>query len=188
MARCSCSRRSWELVSARQSAPTLRQRSSADTSARGSPNACGWRDDFVRALVVAGVGAGIASTYFAQLSAAFFAFEVVLGGVGGPIFVIPTLIAVVASTLVTGSLGTQSPRYATPAGAELWGGTLLVYRRGRAARHARGDHLRQLAAPDHGSVWGRVALPYWARPAIAGLLVGVVGIWLPDVFGTGLTR
>src|SRR4029077_5087128 len=72
-----------------------------------------WREDFVRALVVAGVGAGIAATYFAQLSAVFFAFWVVLGGIGGPVFILPTLIAVVCSTLVTSLLGTQPTRYAT---------------------------------------------------------------------------
>jgi CIC family chloride channel protein len=39
-----------------------------------------------RALVIAGVAAGIASTYFAQLAAVFFALEIVLGGFGGGFF------------------------------------------------------------------------------------------------------
>ncbi len=33
-----------------------------------------------------------------------------------------------------------------------------------------------------------MTLPFWAKPALAGLLVGVIGIWLPDVFGTGLNQ
>ena len=38
------------------------------------------------------------------------------------------------------------------------------------------------------SIWLKVELPYWPRTALAGLIVGVVGIWLPDVFGTGLSQ
>ena len=38
------------------------------------------------------------------------------------------------------------------------------------------------------ALWLKVRLPYWARTALAGLIVGVVGIWLPDVFGTGLSQ
>ena len=146
-----------------------------------------WREDFVRALVVAGVGAGIAATYFAQLSAVFFALEVVLGGIGGPVFVIPTLIAVVASTLVTGWLGGQPPHYGTPAGADTWGPTLLVYA-GAAILAAVAAIAYVNLLPITRAAWTRVQLPYWAKPALAGLLVGVVGIWLPDVFGTGLSQ
>jgi CIC family chloride channel protein len=146
-----------------------------------------WREDFVRALVVAGVTAGIAATYFAQLSAVFFGIEVVLGGIGGPVFVIPTLIAVVASTLVTGSLGGQPARYATPAGAEAWGPSLLVYA-GAAILAAIAAIVYVNLLPITRAAWSLVTLPYWAKPALAGLLVGVVGIWLPDVFGTGLSQ
>ena len=38
------------------------------------------------------------------------------------------------------------------------------------------------------ALWLKVKLPFWARTALAGLMVGVVGIWLPDIFGTGLAR
>jgi chloride channel protein, CIC family len=146
-----------------------------------------WREDFVRALVVAGVSAGIAATYFAQLSAVFFGIEVVLGGVGGPVFVIPTLIAVVTSTLVTGWVGGQPARYATPAGAETWGSSLLVYA-GAAVLAALAAIAYVNLLPITRAVWTRTKLPYWAKPALAGLLVGVVGIWLPDIFGTGLSQ
>ena len=146
-----------------------------------------WREDFVRALVVAGVGAGIAATYFAQLSAAFFALEVVLGGIGGPVFVVPTLIAVISSTLVTGWVGGQPARYATPTGAETWGPALLVYL-GAAILAAAAAIAYVNLLPIAKAAWTRLHLPFWAKPALAGLLVGVVGIWLPDVFGTGLSQ
>jgi CIC family chloride channel protein len=37
-------------------------------------------------------------------------------------------------------------------------------------------------------VWLKVKLPFWAKAALAGLIVGVVGVWLPGVFGTGLSQ
>ena len=56
----------------------------------------GWPTVFVQALIVAGVAAGISATFLAQLSAVFFGLEVVLGGIGGLAFIVPTLLAVAA--------------------------------------------------------------------------------------------
>ncbi len=146
-----------------------------------------WRDDFVRSLVVAGVGAGIAATFFAQLSAVFFALEVVLGGFGGAVFVIPTLIAVLASTLFTSWVSGLPPHYPSPAGAGTWGLSLFLYA-GAAILAALASIGYVNLLPRMRALWVRVALPFWAKPALAGLLVGVVGIWLPDIFGTGLDQ
>ena len=146
-----------------------------------------WRDDFVRSLVVAGVGAGIAATYFAHFSAVFFALEVVLGGVGGSVFVIPSMIAVVASTMVTAGVGAQPPQYATPVVADTRGPTLLVYA-GAAALATIAAIAYVNLLPITRAPWSRIMLPDWAKPALAGLLVGAVGIWLPDIFGTGLDQ
>ncbi len=54
----------------------------------------GWPTTFVQSLIVAGVAAGILSTFLAQLAAIVFGLEVVLGGFGAIVFVVPTLIAV----------------------------------------------------------------------------------------------
>jgi CIC family chloride channel protein len=31
-------------------------------------------------------------------------------------------------------------------------------------------------------------MPFWAKAGLAGLIVSIVGIWLPDIFGTGLSQ
>ncbi len=59
------------------------------------------RELFIRSLVVAGIGAGISATFFAQLAAIFFALEIVLGGFGGVFYVVPTVIAVAMSGFTT---------------------------------------------------------------------------------------
>ena len=80
----------------------------------------GWPTVFVQSLVVAGVAAGISATFLAQLSAVFFALEVVLGGFGGLVFIVPALLAVAASAVTTFRLTGTPPVYAIPPNAVHW--------------------------------------------------------------------
>ncbi len=87
----------------------------------------GWPTVFVQALIVAGVSAGISATFLAQLSAAFFGLEVVLGGIGGLVFIVPILLAVAASAVTTFRLTGTPPVYAIPPDAVHWDVSLLLY-------------------------------------------------------------
>ncbi len=57
----------------------------------------------------------------------FFALEVVLGGFGGEIFVMPTVIGVLASTLFTSWVSGLPPHYPAPTGARTWALSPFVY-------------------------------------------------------------
>ena len=143
-----------------------------------------WPTAFVQALVVAGVAAGISSTFLAQLAAVVFAFEVVLGGFGGILFVAPTLIAVGVAGFVTYELVGTPATYPVPLPAIHWDATLLLYLApailaGLAA--IAYVTLLQRSKP----LWARVPLPPMGRMVVAGALVGLVAIWLPEVMGTG---
>ncbi len=143
-----------------------------------------WPTTFVEALVVAGVAAGISSTFLAQLAAVVFGFEVVLGGFGGIVFVVPTLVAVGVAGLVTYELVGTPATYPIPLDAIHWDATLLLY---LAAAVVAGlaaiayVTFLQRSKP----LWARVSLPPMGRMVIAGALVGLVAIWLPQVLGTG---
>jgi chloride channel protein, CIC family len=145
------------------------------------------RELFIRALVVAGVASGISATFFAHLAAVFFALEIVLGGFGGVFFVVPTLIAVAMSALTTYWLTGAPAQYATQVGTFQWNGTLVAYL-GAALIAAVVAVAYVNLLPSMKKLWTQVKVPYWAKPAIAGLIVGIVGIWLPEIFGTGLTQ
>jgi CIC family chloride channel protein len=144
----------------------------------------GWPAAFVRALVVAGVAAGISSTFLAQLAAVVFAFEVVLGGFGGIVFVVPTLLAVGVAGFVTYVLVGTPPQYPIPLAAVHWDVTLLLYLTAALvagiAAIAYVNLLKQ-SKP----IWTRIPLPPLGRMVLAGALVGLVAIWLPEVLGTG---
>ncbi len=144
----------------------------------------GWPVVFVQALVVAGVSAGISSTFLAQLAAVVFGFEVVLGGFGGLVFVVPTLIAVGTAGLVTYELVGTPATYPIPLDAVHWDLTLVAYMSAAVvaglAAIAYVDLLARLKP-----LWSRVPVPPVARMVLAAALVGLAAIWLPQVMGTG---
>lgn len=142
---------------------------------------------FVRSLVVAGVGAGIATTYFAQLAAVFFALEVVLGGFGGAVFVVPTMIAVATASLTIQFLGGAPPQYSVALGDLRPNATLLLYA-GVAVVAALAAIAYVNMLPRSKAFWDRMPLPFWAKTACMGLIIGVIAIWLPAVTGTGLVQ
>jgi chloride channel protein, CIC family len=144
----------------------------------------GWPMAFTRSLAVAGVAAGISSTFLAQLAAIVFALEVVLGGFGGIVFVVPTLIAVGVAGLVTYELVGTPATYPVPLGAVHWDATLAVYLAAAVltglAAIAYVNLLARLKP-----LWARVPLVPMGRMVLAAALVGLVAIWLPEVMGTG---
>ena len=144
----------------------------------------GWPPIFIQALVVAGVGAGISATFLAQLAALFFALEVVLGGFGGAVFVLPTLIAVAAAAVMTYRLTGTPDTFSIPPAAVQWDLSLLLYLLAALAVVAFAIAYVRLL-PGMKKAWLRVRLPGWMRMVLAGAIVGVVAIWLPDVLGTG---
>jgi chloride channel protein, CIC family len=145
------------------------------------------RELFIRALVVAGIGAGISATYFAQLAAIFFALEIVLGGFGGVFYIVPTVIAVAMSGLTTFWLNGAPAQYVVQAGTFRWDGTILLFV-GVAMLSTLAAIAYVNLLPLTKKWWTQAHVPYWTKPAIAGLIVGIVGFWLPEIFGTGLTQ
>ena len=145
-------------------------------------------DLFVRALVVAGAGAGIAATYFAQLAAVFFALEVVLGGFGGAVFVVPVLIAVATASMFMEYTGGAPAQYNVAVTGDGWLNVTLLLYAGVAVLAALAAIAYVNLLPRFSVFWTRLSIPYWAKTALAALAIGLVAMQLPGVTGSGQTQ
>ena len=140
-------------------------------------------DDWIRTLVAAGVAAGIAAAFNAPIAGVFFALEIVLGEItGGALGVI--VLAAVISAVFTQAVSGPQPAFRVPEYAFHSAGELPLYLvLGVLAGLVAALYITALyLAKDS---FGRWHVPGWLKTTTAGLLVGIVGIWLPQIFGVG---
>jgi chloride channel protein, CIC family len=139
-----------------------------------------------RILMAAGMGAGIGAIFHAPLAGAIFAAEVMYSQLDMEHEVlVPTFIASIVAYAVFGSVFGFHPLFVTPdyqfkdAAMLLPFIILAVVCAGGAALYVtafygvRRHVLHGLRVPNH------------IKPAIGGLLVGLIGFFLPDALGTG---
>ena len=137
----------------------------------------------MRTLVAAGAGAGIGATFNAPIAGALFAVEVLLGEFGvysfSPI-IIASVIATLISRLITGNFAAFTvPKYSLISVWEIGPYLLLGILSGLVAilfikvlyfLEDRFDNLR---------------IHPLLKPALGGLIIGIIGLKLPQVLGVG---
>lgn len=140
-------------------------------------------DERVRTLVACGAAAGIASAFNAPISGVFFALEIVLGQFTTSAFGIVVLSAVVSAALTQAVVGRQ-PAFPIPSYSFVSFRELVLYSLlGVLAAVVAVAYIHVL----HG-IKNRFALsglPTMAKPVVGGLIVGVIGIAFPQIFGVG---
>lgn len=137
----------------------------------------------LRLLVACGAAAGITSAYNAPIAGTFFVTEIVLGAIVMESFG-PVVVASVVANITMRELPGYKPAYEMPpfppiAGIEVLWFVLLGILAGIAAP----QFLRLLAFSKH--QFRKTALPLPLRLGLGGLLVGLISIWLPEVWGNG---
>ncbi len=140
-------------------------------------------DDRTRSLVAAGAAAGIAAAFNAPIAGVFFALEVILGQIGGSSLGI-IVISAVSSAVFTQAVSGAHPAFDIPKYAffNLWE-LPLFFILGLIAGPLSAGYINLLyKAQDILRQWNA---PRWVKPAIAGLALGLVGVYLPQVFGVG---
>jgi len=135
----------------------------------------------MRTLLAAGVAAGIAVAFNAPVAASLFALEIILGDFAAGTFSLVVLAAVAATVLTYGVLGSQPvlqvPSYTFHHWAELFLYAGLGVVAGFMGR------LYIAAIRGSGRLFQRLRGPAWLRPALGGLLFGLVGVALPLTLG-----
>jgi CIC family chloride channel protein len=137
----------------------------------------------LRLLVACGAAAGIACAYNAPLTGAFFVAEIVLGSIAMESF-LPLVVASVIATVVSRQFLGSAPVYHMP--------NFGVVPNWQLIAHALLGVVAGLLAPLfllllHGGerLFQRLSVPIFIKLTLGGLIVGVISIWTPAVWGNG---
>ena len=140
-------------------------------------------EERTRTLVAAGAAGAIAAAFNAPIAGIFFALEIVLGELSSGALGVVVLAAVISSVFTQAVSGAQ-PAFRVPAYAFGSAWELPLYLAlGLLAGPVAALYVRALYAAQ--DLFRRWRAPRWIHPAVAGLAVGAVGIFLPQVFGVG---
>jgi CIC family chloride channel protein len=140
-------------------------------------------DDMLKTLVACGAAGGISATFNAPIAGVFFALEVILGRVVSPRFGYVVLSAVVADVVAQAFLGgarfLSLPAYTMVSAYEI----ALYAALGVLAALVALVFIFLLYKSD--DLFGLVKLPSYAKPALGGVVVGLLGLYSADLFGVG---
>ncbi len=137
----------------------------------------------LRTLVGCGAAAGIAGTFNAPVAGALFAVEVILGDFGVAQFA-PIVISSVAATVVSRYFLGDFPAFEVPGYSLVHASELFAYAGlGILAGLVAIVFTRTLYAFEDAFERVRVTPPL--RAVIGGAMIGLIGIFVPHVFGVG---
>ncbi len=138
--------------------------------------------DRLKILVGCGAAAGLSAAFNAPLGGALFAMEIILRTFNAKSFS-PIIIASVFGTVISRSYLGAEPAFSIPKYALLTNYEFIFYIiLGLLAAFTAVYFVRVfLKIDEFFDHWSKV--PTYIKPAIGGLLVGVIGLYLPGVYG-----
>ena len=140
-------------------------------------------EDKKRILIACGAAGGIAATFNAPLAGIFFGLEVILREYGTRYFSSVVLSAVTATVISRTFLG-SSPAFVTPP-YELSSSydILFYFVLGLLAAIIGWLFIKVLYKCE--DIFDAIKIPSFLKPAIGGLILGLIGLYFPQIFGVG---
>ncbi len=135
-------------------------------------------------LLGCGIAAGIAGAYKAPIASAIFVMEVVLGNFAMDILA-PLVVSSVISTLITVAAFSQNPLYRIGGDLALTDWRLVLSAAVLGGMCGFGGIAFRRTMEGGRRLFAALPLPLSLRMALGGLVVGVIGIWYPEVWGNG---
>jgi CIC family chloride channel protein len=134
-------------------------------------------------LVAAGAAAAIAAAFNAPIAGVFFALEIVIGDISGSSLGMVLVSAVVSSVLTQALSGTQPAFQIQPYSLKSAWELLLYFGLGLLSGPVSAAYIRMLYWMQ--DMFHKWTWPRWAQTALAGLVIGCIGLVLPQVLGVG---
>ncbi|MER7985273.1 chloride channel protein [Streptomyces noursei] len=141
-------------------------------------------EDRMRLLVACGAAGGIAATFNAPLAGVFFAMELILGTFSAEAFGATVLASVTASVIGRAAFGNNAFLTLPPFHVEHLAQYGLFAALGVVAGTVGVGFTRILYWIEDACDWAWRG-PEWLRPAVGGLLLGLVLLALPEMYGVG---
>ncbi len=143
----------------------------------------GFSEETVPTLVAAGAASGVAAAFNAPIAGVFFAMEVILGELNTQ-GITSILLAAVFSSVLTQALSGAEPAFHVPAYAFQSAWELPAYLGlGVLAGLIAVAYVKLLYGFQ--DFFAGIRLQDALKPALAGLGVSLIGMWLPQIFGVG---
>ena len=137
----------------------------------------------LRLLVACGAAAGITSAYNAPIAGAVFVTEIVLGSIAMQSFG-PILVASVTANIMMRELAGYAPPYAMPVFPAVSGAEVVLFIGLGILAGVLAPRLLQLLDLAR-RLFGRSKLPLPVRLGVGGLLVGLLSLLMPEIWGNG---
>jgi len=141
------------------------------------------RGSVLRTLVAAGAAAGIAGTFNAPIAGAIFSLEILLGDFAIAQFS-PIVVASVTSTVISRYYLGNYPAFVIPSYelASVW--EFIPYSiLGVLSAFVAVMFIKSVYSFE--DFFDKINIPEWIKPAIGGLVIGGMGIFVPHIFGVG---
>ncbi|MFZ1981923.1 MAG: chloride channel protein, partial [Smithella sp.] len=139
--------------------------------------------DRMRTLVACGAAAGIAATFNAPIAGVMFAMEIILNDFGVMIFS-PIVVSSVTATIISRACLGNYPAFSVPGYTMVSISEVPLYMLLGIVAGLAGV-LFTVTLYKMEDLFENLKIPAYTKTAVGGLMIGMIGIFLPHIFGVG---